>query len=165
MKNVRHDCLLNHSSVVLTLSTATRTVLPIPRFPSGSFWLLPPRDGIFFLCVYCLPTLPCLLTNCSSGCFCRAERALGMEQYSMARRVHISTFLPWWIKSIGSDNAHPEQTLTCFSTLLQTKPPAVKKSIGLKGKNNNICKGLWTRFIYDFFCLPCLFEFWLLQKH
>ncbi|KAF3704642.1 hypothetical protein EXN66_Car020331 [Channa argus] len=50
-----------------------------------------------------------------------------MEQHEVARRVHISAFLPSWIKSIESDNAHSEQTLTCFPTLSQTKPPPVKK--------------------------------------
>lgn len=90
-----------------------------PRFLSGLFWLLGwgMRGGGF---VYQLFPLPCLLTNCSSGCFCRAEWALRMEQYGVAKRVHISAFLPCWIKSIGSDNAHPEQTLTCFSALSQT---------------------------------------------
>lgn len=34
----------------------------------------------------------------------------------VGRKVHISTFMPCSIKSIESNNAHAEQTLTCSST-------------------------------------------------
>lgn len=64
-----------------------------------------------------------------------------------AWKVHISTSPPCWIKSIGSDIAHPEQTLTCFSTLSQTKTTSCReeKEIntrrrgGEREKNIEIC--------------------------
>lgn len=64
----------------------------------------------------CLPIVPVSAFAGLNGL--QARGGTGQQ-----RGVHISTFLPCWIKSIGSDSAHPEQTLTCFST----KPPAVKK--------------------------------------
>ena len=88
-----------------------------------------------------------------------------------AWKVHISTSPPCWIKSIGSDIAHPEQTLTCFSTLSQTKTTSCRVEKEIRGgrgagggkENIEICKGfpsdadsfmgLRTPFIYDSLCL------------
>lgn len=128
------------------------------------------REGVF-----CLPTVSTSLPayNCSSGCLFQSWMSFkdaAVREGGAAWKVHISTSPPCWIKSIGSDIAHPEQTLTCFSTLSQTKTTSCREKEeintrrkGGEKKNIEICKGfpkdadsfmgLRTPFIYDSLCL------------
>lgn len=156
-------------------------------FISGLFWRLQWRmkDIFFFICllfVYQLFPQPGLCTNCSSGCLCRAEWALRVEQCGAAGRVHISTFPPWWIKSIESGNAHPEQTLTCFSTPVSDKttscwekePMDARRSLKKKQNKQHLqriiigSKQLYgiANSIYIWFTLVCLsFDFFRDSNH
>ena len=175
MKNVRHDCLLNllvcgHDPVDRDAARAANSPLSI-RFILAV--TVSEEKGFF---VYQLFPLACLLTIVPVAAFSRAEWALRMQRYGRggvgaAWKVHISTSPPCWIKSIGSDIAHPEQTLTCFSTLSQTKTTSCRVEEEIRGgrgagggkENIEICKGfpsdadsfmgLRTPFIYDSLCL------------
>lgn len=172
MKNVRRDCLLNplicgHDPVDRDAARAANSPLSI-RFILAV--TVSEEKGFF-----CLPTVSTSLPayNCSSGCLFQSWMSFkdaAVREGGAAWKVHISTSPPCWIKSIGSDIAHPEQTLTCFSTLSQTKTTSCREKEeintrrkGGEKKNIEICKGfpkdadsfmgLRTPFIYDSLCL------------
>lgn len=99
-----------HSSVVLTLSTMTqpaqtnsllsiRFILAVAMSDEG---------GLSFY--ICLPAVSTVLRIVPVDAFAELNMLCEIWQREVARRVHISTFLPSWFKPIGSDNTHPANT-------------------------------------------------------
>lgn len=136
-----------HSSGALAPSTMTQA--PVQPTPI-------PLSGGKGLCVYRQFPLPCSLFQ--KLIFIFPEWALRMEQPSGGGRGLDFQLSALGFESVGSDNVHPEQTCTCFST----KPPAdIKKRSKhwgrsskqrlQKGLSSNSCSfmGSQTSFLWD----------------
>lgn len=131
-KNVRHDCLLNPLICVLTHQPWPSRCNQFPASIRFILVVMGKAERVLFFLQTASPALPA--RQLFQPLRFRARRALRIEQYGVARRVHISRFPHCWIKSIGSDNAHPEQTLTCFSASAVTDKTT---SCQEKGKGNS----------------------------
>lgn len=156
-KNVRHDCLLNLlicgpdpiSHYAASATNASEEIFLFFFFVKGGF--------LFTSCFRCPACPPAIVPVAAS-----AEQR--MNSHGAARRVYISTYPPCCNKSIGSHNAHPEQTLTCSPTLASETTSCQKKKRGRnEWKGNKIYKrlaadacrftGFWTPFVFVWFVI------------
>lgn len=97
-----------------------RQLKQIPCFISGLFGCYNEQWGRWGVCwlLFCLPTVSTVLRIVPLAAFAELNELSEICQQEVAWRVHISTFLPCWIKPIGSDNVRPANTDLFLNSVL-----------------------------------------------
>lgn len=117
MRNVRHDCLLN--PLICGPDPINHDTASSNKFPPlyQVYLAVTMRWGVCWL-LFCLPTVSTVLRIVPLAAFAELDELSKICQQEVAWRVHISTFLPCWIKPIGSDNVRPANTDLFLNSVL-----------------------------------------------